>query len=108
MVDKRKSLDAEDLSASAEDKNRRVLKRTHVARNAKIIAPRHSSVIFCTVEDVTGGGACLKLANTFGVPETFELTFEHGRTRRPCRVVWRTNDKLGVAFETAEQQAKAG
>ena len=37
MVDKRKSLDAEDLSA--EHKNRRVLKRTHVARNAKIIAP---------------------------------------------------------------------
>ena len=50
----------------------------------------------------------MKLANTFGVPDSFELTFEHGRTRRPCRVVWRTNDKLGVAFETAEQQAKDG
>ena len=95
-----------ERSLSAETEG--VLKRTHVARNAKIIAPRRSSVIFCTVEDLTGGGACLKLANTFGVPDSFELTFEHGRTRRPCRVVWRTNDKLGVAFETAEQQAKAG
>jgi hypothetical protein len=80
---------------------RRALKRTRVSRNAKIIVPRRSPVIFCTVENITGGGACLKLAATFGVPETFDLTFEHGRTRRLCRVVWRTNNKLGVAFGSA-------
>ncbi|HWW36167.1 MAG TPA: PilZ domain-containing protein, partial [Xanthobacteraceae bacterium] len=80
---------------------RRALKRTRVSRNAKIIVPRRSPVIFCTVENITGGGACLKLASTFGVPETFDLTFEHGRTRRLCRVVWRTNNKLGVAFGSA-------
>jgi hypothetical protein len=85
------------------ESDRRVRKRTHVLRNAKIIVPRRSPVIYCTVENLTGRGACLKLASTFGVPETFDLTFEHGRTRRPCRVVWRTNDKLGVAFEAAEQ-----
>ena len=72
---------------------RRALKRTRVSRN--------SPVIFCTVENITGGGACLKLASTFGVPEIFDLTFEHGRTRRLCRVVWRTNNKLGVAFGSA-------
>ena len=80
---------------------RRALKRTRVSRNAKIIVPRRSPVIFCTVENITGGGACLKLASTFGVPETFDLTFEHGRTRRLCRVVRRTNKKLGVAFGSA-------
>jgi hypothetical protein len=86
--------------------DRRVLKRTRVSRNAKIIVPRRSPVIYCTVENITGGGACLKFASTFGLPETFDLTFEHGRTRRSCRVVWRTGDKLGVAFEAAH--AKAG
>jgi len=86
---------------------RRALKRTRVSRNAKIIVPRRSPVIFSTVEDITGGGACLKLASTFGVPETFDLTFEHGRTRRACRVVWRTNDKLGVAFTAGKQRAEA-
>jgi hypothetical protein len=85
---------------------RRRLKRTRVSRNAKIIVPRRSPVIFCTVENITGAGACLKLAHTFGVPETFDLTFEHGRTRRRCRIVWRTNDKLGVAF-VAEERAAA-
>lgn len=81
--------------------DRRALKRTRILRNAKIIVPSRSSVISCTVQNIHSGGACLMLANTFGVPETFDLTFEHGRTRRSCRVVWRTDDKLGVKFEAA-------
>ena len=79
-------------------KDRRRVQRTRVKRSAKIIVPRRSPVIHCTVQNITSGGACLKLANTYGVPETFDLTFECGRTRRACRVVWRTADKLGVAF----------
>ena len=90
-----------------EDKNRerRNVQRTRVKRSAKIIVPRRSPVIHCTVQNITSGGACLKLANTYGVPQTFDLTFECGRTRRPCRVVWRTNDKLGVAFQGEETAA---
>ncbi len=80
------------------DDDRRAVQRTRVLRCAKIIVLRRSSVIHCTVQNITGGGACLKFANTFGLPETFDLTFEHGRTRRSCRVVWRTEDKLGVMF----------
>jgi hypothetical protein len=86
---------------------RRVLQRTRVLRCAKIIVPRRSPVIHCTVQNITSGGACLKVANTFGVPETFDLTFEHGRTRRSCRVVWRTADKLGVTFQAAGQQVES-
>jgi hypothetical protein len=88
-----------------EPDDRRGVQRTKVLRNAKIIVPRRSSMIHCTVQNVTSGGACLKLANTYGLPATFELTFEHGRTRRACRVVWRTNDELGVAFEEVETAA---
>jgi hypothetical protein len=89
-----------------EDDNRRTLTRTHIARGAKIIAAGPSPIMPCTVQNITGGGACLLVANTSSVPETFDLTFEHGRTRRPCRVVWRTNDKLGVVFEPAEAAAR--
>jgi len=87
--------------------DRREIQRTRVLRCAKLIVPRRSAVIHCTVQNITGGGACLQLANTQGVPETFELTFEHGRTRRACRVVWRTADQLGVAFEGEETVAAA-
>jgi hypothetical protein len=78
------------------------VQRTAVKRSAKIIVPRRSPVIHCTVQNITSGGACLKLANTYGIPENFELTFECGRTRRACRVAWRTTDKLGVAFQGEE------
>ena len=94
--------DKEDAEKGSE---RRGVGRTRVLRNAKIIVPRRSPVIHCTVQNITSGGACLKLANTFGVPDSFELTFELGRTRRPCRVVWRTNDLLGVAFESEDRAA---
>jgi hypothetical protein len=86
---------------------RRARKRTRVLRCAKIIVPRRSPVIHCTVQNITDVGACLKTASTFGVPETFDLTFEHGRTRRWCRVVWRTDDRLGVSFEAAVQAETA-
>jgi hypothetical protein len=82
--------------------DRRTVKRTRVRRGAKIIVQRRTPVIHCTVQNLTSGGACLKLANTYGVPDTFDLTFEHGRTRRYCRVIWRTGDLLGVAFANAE------
>lgn len=79
--------------------DRRAVKRTRVLRCAKIIVQRRSPVIHCTVQNITAGGACLKLANTSGLPQNFDLTFEAGRTRRSCRVVWRTHDTLGVMFE---------
>ncbi len=93
-----------DVEGKVED--RRVLQRTRVLRCAKIIVPRRSSVISCTVQNINSGGACLKVANTGGLPEPFDLTFEHGRTRRSCRVVWRTTDKVGVKFEAGEALAE--
>jgi hypothetical protein len=88
-------------------RNRRDVQRTRVMRSAKIIVPRRSPMIHCTVQDITSGGACLKMANTLGVPDIFELTFEQGRTRRSCRVVWRTDDRLGVAFDSEDAAAQA-
>jgi hypothetical protein len=96
-----------DREDDVKGRERRRVQRTRVLRNAKIIVPRRSAVIHCTVQNITSIGACLKLANTFGVPDNFELTFELGRTRRPCRVVWRTDDQLGVAFESEDRQTEA-
>jgi hypothetical protein len=80
--------------------SRRGVERTRVLRNAKILVASTPSVIHCTVHNLTSVGACLSLANTYGLPATFDLTFEHGRTRRACRVIWCSTDRLGVSFET--------
>jgi PilZ domain len=97
-------MDADEVKNS----ERRNVQRTKVLRNAKIIVAARTSIVHCTVQNITSGGACLKLASTHGLPQTFELTFECGRTRRACRVVWRTRDRLGVAFEDTQRAAAAG
>jgi hypothetical protein len=94
-------------SAADGDQDRREVTRTRVLRGAKIIVQARSPVIYCTVQNITSGGACLKLANTWSIPDSFELTFEHGRTRRACRVAWRTHDMLGVAFVDDQTPAEA-
>jgi hypothetical protein len=86
---------------------RRAFRRTTVLRNAKIILGHRSPMVSCTLKDLTSHGACLSVASTYRLPDTFELTFEHGRSRRVCRVMWRTHDKLGVSFDPLEEQPAA-
>jgi PilZ domain-containing protein len=79
---------------------RRSVGRTRVLRNAEImIDERAAAKVQCTLQDLTNTGASLTLASTYKVPDTFELTFDQGRSRRPCRVKWRTHDRLGIEFE---------
>jgi hypothetical protein len=80
--------------------DRRDVARTRIRRNAEIVVIRRGATTMqCTLQDLTSTGACLTLPSTYQVPDTFELTFDRGRSNRPCRVKWRTGDKLGVSFE---------
>jgi hypothetical protein len=86
---------------------RRSVTRTRIRHNAEIVVERRSAeTLQCTLHNLTSTGACLTLASTYRVPDTFALTFDHGRSSRPCRVKWRTNDRLGVSFEKPEDDAK--
>jgi hypothetical protein len=86
---------------------RRDVARTRIRHNAEIMVGGHSvTTLPCTLQDLTSTGACLLLASTDGLPDTFELTFDHGRSRRPCWVRWRAQDRLGVSFEKAGDDAK--
>jgi PilZ domain-containing protein len=80
---------------------RRSVPRTRVLRNAKLILDDRGTIVQCTLLDLTTGGARLSLASTYRTSESFELTFDNGRTRRPCRVIWRTDTGLGISFERA-------
>ena len=79
--------------------DRRNVQRTRVLRNAKIIVSHRSSIVHCTLQNLTSHGACISLASTYRLPDSFDLTFDHGRSRRQCRVMWRTGNKLGVCFD---------
>jgi len=69
---------------------RRVLKTGQIAFNDK--APK----LECTVRNLSETGACLQVSTTFGMPGNFGLVIDG--VHHTCRVVWRTDTKLGVAF----------
>jgi PilZ domain-containing protein len=79
---------------------RRDVGRTRIRRNAEIVVARRGvEKVQVTLQNLTSTGACLTLSSTYMVPDTFDLTFDQGRSCRPCRVKWRSGDQLGVSFE---------
>ncbi len=71
--------------------------RSRVLKSAKLIVGR-SSTIDCVVRNLTNVGARIQIPNTTGLPEKLQMTFDSGRSLRPCRIVWRTLNETGVEF----------
>jgi hypothetical protein len=44
-------------------------------------------------------GAALDVAEPHDIPERFNLVFKADGTHIPCHVVWRQEERIGVAFE---------
>jgi PilZ domain len=86
---------------------RRRTARTRVFRAAHLITPDRHSMIECTVRDLSAGGACLQVASPLGIPEFLDLSFDSFRSFRRCRVRWRSENRLGVAFRSGTS-AQAG
>jgi hypothetical protein len=55
--------------------------------------------ITCRIRNISQGGACLKVASQFGIPDDFDLIIGTDNWHRLCRVAWRKANRIGVAFE---------
>ena len=56
--------------------------------------------LLCTVVDISSSGARLVVENANEVPDRFTIVMtEQGVPRRQCRLVWRGEHEVGVAFE---------
>lgn len=53
----------------------------------------------CTIMNISDGGAMLKIPTGHVIPEEFMLI----PPSRLCRVAWRKEDRIGVAFQTDER-----
>ena len=69
---------------------RRLLKTGQIALSEK--APK----LECTIRNLSDTGACLQVSTTTGMPTSFDLIVEGAR--HTCKIVWRTETRLGVAF----------
>ncbi len=55
--------------------------------------------INCLVHDMSISGAALEISDPPSVPDRFNLVFKADGTQIPCRVVWRQEERIGVAFD---------
>jgi hypothetical protein len=52
----------------------------------------------CKLHDISHGGACLQVSDPQDIPDAFDLVLDAVATKKACRIVWRTRNKIGVAF----------
>ena len=72
--------------------------RMEAMRPGQIAGRNLPSPLDCIVHNVSLTGACLEIAGANEVPEAFELSFHNDPTQHPCRVVWRSGDRIGIQF----------
>lgn len=59
------------------------------------------AAIDCTIRNMSSTGAALDVASPVGIPDSFDLAVARegdGHDRRPCRVAWRKQKRIGVVF----------
>ena len=82
---------------------RRTSPRMRVLKSGKILLAEKAPAIPCTVRNVSAGGACLQMDNYYGIPDSFAVVIDG--VQHPCRVAWRSNARMGVAFNDAKRAA---
>src|SRR4051812_47982971 len=63
-----------------------------------LIAFNRAGGISCTVRNLSDQGANLEVASPIGIPNEFTLAIDADHVQRQCRVIWRTNSRIGVRF----------
>jgi hypothetical protein len=77
--------------------NKRVAARRRVLKTGYIIISDKAPKLECTVRNVSDTGASIQVSTTIGIPSIFDVIIDGAR--RQCRSVWRTDTKIGIAFQ---------
>ena len=57
------------------------------------------AAISCMVRNISATGALLEVESPLGIPERFLLVVPTDQLSWPCRVIWKSERRLGVRFE---------
>ena len=74
--------------------------RQSVRRNSDAVGTIYDSVahIPCRLENISDGGACVRLAGDATLPPRFVLIVPSKKLERSCFLVWRDHGRIGVQF----------
>jgi hypothetical protein len=81
--------------AACMDENRRASRR-QVLTSATI--EFHRGAYSCAVRNLSKGGAAIDVPYALAIPHEFTLIMGTDQVSRHCRVIWRKENRLGVAF----------
>ena len=87
-------------TALTKTNDRRSIGRTKIAKGALLFFGGQTGVRSCRVTDITNVGAGIRAQGIAVLPLNLELSFDHFRTIRKCRLRWRDGEFVGVAFES--------
>lgn len=77
---------------------KRKSQRHRTLKGGTIAFRQLGATIDCVVRNLSDSGALLVVTSPLGVPDRFELVVQADQSVRQCRVVWRTERQIGVAF----------
>jgi hypothetical protein len=77
--------------------NKRVAARRRVLKTGYIVFSDNVPKLECTVRNISETGASVQVSTTVGIPANFDVIIDGAR--RHCRSVWRTDTKIGIAFQ---------
>jgi hypothetical protein len=85
---------------SKTDTNRRAKPRVQVSEQATLWLPEIGKKLDCLVEDISEAGARIRPHDVNQLPGSFRLTIDRLNFKTECIVVWRSDDQVGVVFES--------
>jgi hypothetical protein len=76
----------------------RAAQRHRTLKGGLIVINDGFSTFKCTVRNLSGTGARLKVAGIIGIPDSFQLVMDDGH-KFACSIVWKTESEIGVKFD---------
>lgn len=78
--------------------NHRIARRQRVLKDGKIVFNANSSVVDCTIRDMSEIGARIICRDQLAVPGDCRLVTLSDNQIRDVKVMWRRGDQLGLRF----------
>ena len=76
---------------------KRIAARKRVLKTGYIVISDKAPKLECAVRNISETGASIQVSTTIGIPSSFDVIIDGAR--RQCRSVWRTDTRIGIAFQ---------
>ncbi|MBS0247562.1 MAG: PilZ domain-containing protein [Proteobacteria bacterium] len=77
--------------------DKRTSQRKRVLKSGTITFA-YAAGINCVVRNISDTGGCLEIESPVGIPDKFTLNIHTDNAKYECRVIWRSQKRIGVSF----------